>query len=156
MRIHMMVAFATSAMLFPACSAVPKPMGRVATTASSVDLPTPKIALGSAGPSVEIENEAVRLARVAAGSFESIREDILRCYRERLASQPDARATLLIDVRVRSDGIADDVVISGGALLGERCLACVRRSVSRARFPTDRNGGSVRLRVPVELSAEGP
>ncbi len=112
-----------------------------AIAATSDAAPDPARAVHAIDPWTAAEDEATRV-------FRSMHPQLIACYTRRLASHPDARAYLVVDVLVGADGRPRDVSTIGGAMLGRDTVDCMTRHVRSARFAPPEHGGSSRVRVP--------
>jgi len=92
-------------------------------------------------PRTTAEDEATRI-------FRSLHPKLLGCYARRLASRPDARAYVVVDVLVGGDGRPRDVSASGGGMLGRATVDCMVGHVRAAAFAPPASGGTSRVRVP--------
>ena len=92
-------------------------------------------------PRAAAEDEATRI-------FRSLHPKLLGCYTRRLASRPDARAYVVVDVLVGGDGRPRDVSASGGGMLGREAMSCMVGHVRSAVFTPPASGGTSRVRVP--------
>jgi hypothetical protein len=116
-----------------------------------VSCETPRIAL-EPGEAVDVHAAAVaNVDRVFAG----MHDDLLACYRARLAVDPTAHAFLTIDMVLGPDGNVRTVETTGGARLGDKGLACIVRRVKAATFDPIPGGGTRHVQVPLTLRRLG-
>jgi hypothetical protein len=87
--------------------------------------------------------------------FAGMHDDLLACYRARLAVDPTAHAFLTIDMVLGPDGNVRTVETTGGARLGDKGLACIVRRVKAATFDPIPGGGTRRVQVPLTLRRLG-
>jgi hypothetical protein len=83
--------------------------------------------------------------------FAAMHKDLLACYKSRVAVSPNAHAFMTIDVVINPDGSIRAVETTGGALMGDKGIQCVVNRVKRATFAPVRDGGTLRIHVPVVL-----
>ncbi len=129
------------------------------TTTTSAEMPAAEescaVVCGSAAtvaaPTPEPDYHAQAVAD-ADRVFAAMRGDLLACYRARVATYPQAHASLYVDVVIGSDGDVRKVETTGGALLGDRTMRCITSRVERARFAPVRGGGTLRIQVPLTFS----
>ena len=88
--------------------------------------------------------------------IEAMHEDLLACYKKRVAANPNAHGFITIDVIVGPDGRVRDVETTGGAVLGETTMSCLVQRVKRASFDPPHNGGTLRIHVPFSLRRVAP
>ncbi len=85
----------------------------------------------------------------------SMRDDLLACYEKRLATNPQARAFVMLDIVLQADGRVRRVDATGGGMLGDAALTCMTSRVTRASFAPVHGGGTLRLQVPLTLRPVG-
>lgn len=88
--------------------------------------------------------------------FASMHDDLLACYKSRLAVDRDAHAFLTVDVVIEEDGSVGSVTTTGGAPLGDRGLACMTARIKRARFDPPHGGGTLHFHVPFAFQRLAP
>ena len=88
--------------------------------------------------------------------IEAMHEDLLACYKKRVAVNPNAHGFITVDVIVGPDGNVRDVETTGGAVLGETTMSCLVQRVKRASFDPPHNGGTLRIHVPFSLRRVAP
>jgi hypothetical protein len=152
-----LVAFA----LLTACASRPPPPPATVTTTS---------ARASAEPeslACELECDGVQAVGVEPNEHPdaaiaeanrvvaSMHDDLLACYKKRLAASPRARAFVMLDIVVAEDGRVRDVEATGGGMLGERAVRCMTTRVERATFAPVKNGGTLRFQVPLTFRPSG-
>jgi hypothetical protein len=87
--------------------------------------------------------------------FATMRDDFLACYKGRLRAAPNAHGFITVDVLVGPDGRVLSVDTTGGALLGERAMACIVDRIKAATFEPVHGGGTRRIHVPFSLRRVG-
>lgn len=79
----------------------------------------------------------------------AMHDDLLACYRKRLATNPRAHASTTFDVILEPDGTVRRVETTGGAMLGDRALRCMTDRIQRGVFAPVFGGGTQRVHVPL-------
>jgi len=155
-----------SAVLFvlSACASAPppppapiEPTTAATTTSGEVDrcevtCASPRLAVDSGEPP---DVQAAAIANVDQ-VFASMHDDLLACYRARVAVDPSAHAFLTIDIILGPDGKVRDVETTGGAHLGDRGLGCIVRRIKAASFEPIPGGGTRHIQVPLTLRRIAP
>lgn len=85
----------------------------------------------------------------------SMHDDLLACYKKRLATNPRARGFVSLDIVIEESGRVRSVDATGGGMLGEAALKCITSRVSRSSFAPVHGGGTLRLQVPLTLRTMG-
>ena len=88
--------------------------------------------------------------------LESIHDDLLACYKKRVAVNPDAHGFITVDIVIDQDGRVRTVETTGGAVLGEGTMGCIVKRIKRASFDAPRGGGTLRIHVPFSLRRVAP
>ena len=88
--------------------------------------------------------------------LESMHDNLLGCYKKRVAVNPNAHGFITIDIIVDPDGKVRNVETTGGAVLGEATMSCLVQRVKRASFNPPHNGGTLRIHVPFSLRRVAP
>ncbi len=88
--------------------------------------------------------------------LEGMHDDLLSCYKKRVAVNPNAHGFITIDIVVDPDGKVRNVETTGGAVLGEKTMSCLVQRVQRASFDPPHNGGTLRIHVPFSLRRVAP
>lgn len=83
-------------------------------------------------------------------------DDLLACYKSRLASAPAAHGFITLDIVIEESGKVKDVQTTGGALLGEAAMACIVDRVKKSTFGPVHGGGTQHLHVPFSFRRVGP
>lgn len=83
--------------------------------------------------------------------LEGMHDDLLSCYKKRVAVNPNAHGFITIDIVVDPDGKVRNVETTGGAVLGDTTMSCLVQRVKRASFDPPHNGGTLRIHVPFSL-----
>jgi hypothetical protein len=78
-------------------------------------------------------------------------DDILACYKLRIKQSPSAHAFLTTDILVGKDGHVLRVDTTGGALLGDKAMACIVHRIEQAKFAPPYGGGTRHITVPFNL-----
>jgi hypothetical protein len=94
------------------------------------------------------EHHAAAVANVDA-VVASMHDDLLACYRARVATYPSAHASVTLSVLINPDGSVRSVTSTGGAMLGDAGLRCITRRVERAVFAPVHGGGTLRTEIPL-------
>ncbi len=81
----------------------------------------------------------------------AMNDDLLACYKKRVAVAPQAHAFLTTDIVIGPDGHVLRVETTGGALLGEASLGCIVHRIEKATFAAPHGGGTMRVHVPFNL-----
>jgi hypothetical protein len=116
----------------------------VCGSATAARLETPKLAYH------------VDEAENADAVFASMHDDLLSCYKARVAQYPKAHASLVVDVVVAPDGSVRTVETTGGALFGDRTVRCITQRIQRGAFAPVRGGGTLHIQIPLGFSMRGP
>jgi len=88
--------------------------------------------------------------------LEAMHDDLLGCYKKRVAVNPNAQGSITIDIIVEPDGKVRNVETSGGGVLGDTTMSCLVQRVKRASFDPPHNGGTLRIHVPFSLRRVAP
>ena len=88
--------------------------------------------------------------------LEAMHDDLLACYKKRVAVNPNAHADITVDIVIGPDGQVRTVETSGGAVLGEGTMGCIVKRIKRASFEAPRDGGTLRVHVPFSLRRVTP
>jgi hypothetical protein len=88
--------------------------------------------------------------------LEGMHDDLLGCYKKRVAVNPNAHGFITVDIIVDPDGKVRNVETTGGAILGDKTMACLVQRVKRASFDPPHNGGTLRIHVPFSLRRVAP
>jgi hypothetical protein len=133
---------------------------RAETTTTSAELPQPNasnagscvLECGSAQvaqlPAIAPDRHAAAV-RNANEVIAAMHDDLLACYKTRLAQNPNAHASLVVEVVVNYDGTVLYSDVTGGAMLGRRGLRCITTRIERAKFAPVHGGGTMRLEIPL-------
>ncbi len=163
MRIYASLALAAAV----ACSSPPAPKAPPGASTSitsadaeaTSDVPEPvaspacELACGSAvatltAGAIEPDHHAAAVGNVDA-VFASMHDDLLACYRARLARVPSTQAFVQLSLVLEPDGRVRSVDATGGGMLGPSGLRCLTRRVERAVFAPVHGGGTLRVEVPL-------
>jgi len=151
-------------LLLAACASAPPPPPQPApqttittTTSAEVDrceltCASPRLVVDSGEPA---DVQAAAIANVD-NVFASLHDDLLACYRARVAVDPNAHAFLTVDIILEANGKVRDVETTGGAHLGDKGLACIVRRIKAASFEPIPGGGTRRVQVPLTLRRLAP
>ena len=88
--------------------------------------------------------------------LEAMHDDLLACYKKRVAVNPNAHGFITVDVIVGPDGGVRAVETTGGAVLGEGTMGCIVQRIRRASFDPPHGGGTLRIHVPFSLRRVAP
>lgn len=157
------------------CAPASAPQPVVATSTSATAPPTPKTSPTTevtADPQTECDlvcERAKVVPRPADGPdynekatanantvLEGMHDDLLSCYKKRVAVNPNAHGFITIDIIVDPDGKVRNVETTGGAILGDATMSCLVQRVKRASFDPPHNGGTLRIHVPFSLRRVAP
>jgi hypothetical protein len=83
--------------------------------------------------------------------LDSMKGDLLACYKKRLRLRPDAQARITVDIVIGEDGHVQKVDTTGGGLLGDGTMGCIVHRIERGSFEPPHGGGTIHLRVPFAL-----
>jgi hypothetical protein len=83
-------------------------------------------------------------------------DDLLACYKKRVAVNPRAHGFITVDVVIDPDGRVRDVETTGGAILGEVTMGCLVERIKRGSFDPPHGGGTLRVQVPFSLRPVAP
>ena len=81
----------------------------------------------------------------------NMNDDLLACYKMRVKQNPAAHAFLTTDILVGADGRVVRVDTTGGALLGDKAMACIVHRIEQAKFAPPYGGGTRHITVPFNL-----
>ena len=87
--------------------------------------------------------------------FEAMHDDLLACYKGRVAVDPKAHGFITVDIVLGPDGHVRSVETTGGALLGTRAMGCIVDRIKAATFEAVYGGGTRRIHVPFTLRRVG-
>jgi hypothetical protein len=109
---------------------------------------------GAAAVHVESATTDYHAADVANADdvFAAMHDDLLACYKARIAERPKAHAFLVVDVIVAPDGTVQNIETTGGALLGDKTMRCITQRIQRAAFEPVRGGGTLHVHVPLSFT----
>jgi hypothetical protein len=77
--------------------------------------------------------------------------DLLACYKQRLRVNPKAHGYITADILVGSDGRVGKVGRTGGAILGDKTMACIVHRIQQGVFEPPHAGGNIHVQVPFSL-----
>jgi hypothetical protein len=100
------------------------------------------------------DQHAADLANVDA-VVASMHDDLLACYRARVAIYPNAHASVTLSVLLNPDGSVRSVTSTGGAMLGDAGLRCITHRIERATFAPVEGGGTLRTEIPLLFRRTG-
>jgi hypothetical protein len=83
--------------------------------------------------------------------FAAMHNDLLACYRARVAKNPNAHASVNLAIVINPDGTVHAVSSTGGAMLGDAGLRCITQRVERATFAPVYGGGTLHAEVPLSF-----
>jgi hypothetical protein len=108
-------------------------------------------------PEETADQYTTQAAEQADRVLDGMRGELLACYVARVKEVPTAHAFLTVDIVVGPDGHVQKVETQGGALLGDKALACIVDQIESREFSPPRGGGTMRLRMPLTFRrvAEG-
>ena len=88
--------------------------------------------------------------------IEAMHDDLLACYKKRVAVNPNAHGDITVDIVIAPDGQVRTVETTGGAVLGDGTMGCIVNRIKRASFDAPRGGGTLRIHVPFSLRRVTP
>lgn len=88
--------------------------------------------------------------------LESMHDDLLGCYKKRVAVNPKAHGFITVDIVIDPTGKVRAVETTGGAVLGEGTMTCIVERVKGASFEPPHGGGTLRIHVPFSLRRVAP
>jgi hypothetical protein len=88
--------------------------------------------------------------------LEGMHDDLLACYKKRVAVDPDAHGFITVDIVIDPTGKVRAVETTGGAVLGDGTMSCLVERVKRASFEPPHGGGTLRIHVPFSLRRVAP
>lgn len=83
--------------------------------------------------------------------LEGMHDDLLACYKKRVAVNPNAHASITIEIVIDPSGRVRTVETTGGAVLGDGTMSCIVQRIKRASFEPPHDGGTLRVHVPFSL-----
>jgi hypothetical protein len=169
MHARSMLVFAAALGFLSGCAtaAPPPPTGVPTTKAAQVE--TPQITTSSQAFCDLVCERARIVPRPADGPdynakatdnanavLETMHDDLLSCYKKRVAVNPDAHGFITVDIVIDHDGRVRTVETTGGAILGEGTMGCLVQRLQRASFEPPHGGGTLRIHVPFSLRRVAP
>jgi hypothetical protein len=88
--------------------------------------------------------------------LEGMHDDLLACYKKRVAVNPNAHGFITVDIVIDPEGHVRDVETTGGAILGEGTMGCIVQRIKRGSFERPHGGGTLRIHVPFSLRRVAP
>jgi hypothetical protein len=88
--------------------------------------------------------------------LETMHDDLLACYKKRVAVNPNAHGFITVDIVIDPTGHVRNVETTGGAVLGEGTMGCIVKRIQRASFDPPHGGGTLRIHVPFSLRRVAP
>lgn len=83
--------------------------------------------------------------------IEGMHDDLLACYKKRVAVNPNAHGSITVDILIDPSGRVRSVETTGGAVLGDGTMSCIVQRIERASFEPPHGGGTLRVHVPFSL-----
>jgi len=83
--------------------------------------------------------------------LDAMRPDLLACYQTRLTAQPTAHGFITATIVIDPQGGVRRVDTTGGAILGEKTMACIVQRIKRGKFDPPRGGGTLTVVAPFGL-----
>lgn len=83
--------------------------------------------------------------------LEGMHDDLLACYKKRVAVNPNAHGFITVDIVIDPSGRVRNVETTGGAILGDGTMGCIVKRIQRAAFEPPHGGGTLRIHVPFSL-----
>ena len=83
--------------------------------------------------------------------LEGMHDDLLACYKKRVAVNPNAHGFITVDVVIDGEGQVRNVDTTGGAALGEGTMSCIVHRIQRGSFERPHGGGTLHIHVPFSL-----
>lgn len=81
----------------------------------------------------------------------TMQQDLLACYKQRVATNPAAHGFITVDIVIGPDGRVLKVETTGGAVLGQATMGCIVHRIERGQFDPPHGGGTLRIQVPFSL-----
>jgi len=88
--------------------------------------------------------------------LEGMHDDLLACYKKRVAVNPNAHGFITVDIVIDASGRVQTVETTGGAILGDGTMGCIVNRIKRASFDPPHGGGTLRIHVPFSLRRVAP
>lgn len=88
--------------------------------------------------------------------LEAMHDDLLSCYKKRVAVNPDAHGFITVDIVIDQGGHVATVETTGGAILGDSTMGCLVKRLRSASFDPPHGGGTLRIHVPFSLRRVAP
>jgi hypothetical protein len=88
--------------------------------------------------------------------LDTMKDDLIACYKKRLRVNPDAHGFITVDILVGPDGNVMKTETTGGALLGKDTMQCIVKRMEKATFQKPHGGGTLHIRMPFSLRKIGP
>jgi hypothetical protein len=88
--------------------------------------------------------------------LEGMHDDLLGCYKKRVAVNPNAHGFITVDIVIDASGRVQAVETTGGAILGDGTMSCIVSRIKRAAFDPPHGGGTLRIHVPFSLRRVAP
>ncbi len=167
------ISLLASTLAIAACATAPPPKAAsevgTTTTNMSTPAPTPEVTASSVS-FCDLVCERARLeprttdgpdyhekATANANSvLEAMHDDLLACYKKRVAVNPNAHGFITVDIVIDQDGRVRNVETTGGAVLGDGTMGCIVKRIRRAEFDPPHGGGTLRIHVPFSLRRVEP
>ncbi len=92
----------------------------------------------------------------ASRVLDSMKDDLIACYKKRLRMNPNAHGFITVDILVGADGSVLKTETTGGAVLGQETMGCIVKRVEKATFQKPHGGGTLHIRVPFSLRKVNP
>jgi hypothetical protein len=88
--------------------------------------------------------------------LEGMHDDLLACYKKRVAVNPNAHGFITVDIVIDPEGHVRNVETTGGAVLGDGTMSCIVQRIKRGSFEPPHAGGTLRIHVPFSLRRVAP
>jgi hypothetical protein len=88
--------------------------------------------------------------------LDGMHDDLLACYKKRVAVNPNAHGFITVDIVIDPDGKVRNVETTGGAVLGDGTMSCLVQRIKRGSFDRPHGGGTLRIHVPFSLRRVAP
>ena len=161
------------AVLFGCATTLPKePVATTSITATAATAPEARSTEITTDPVTECDLVCERAQAVARAAdqpdytaqattnantvLEGMHDDLLACYKKRVAVNPKAHGFITVDIVIDPSGRVRDVETTGGAVLGDGTMGCIVKRIQRASFDPPHGGGTLRIHVPFSLRRVAP
>jgi len=146
----MPIVVAGAIALLGCTTALPKEPVVATTTTTAADVPAAEVTADPVAVAAEPDYTAQATAN-ATLVLEGIHDDLLACYKKRVAMNPNAHGSVIVDIVIDPRGQVRSIETTGGAGLGDETMTCIAQRIKRATFEPPHDGGTLRVEVPFSL-----